>query len=287
MARGAPARQLPPSAGHPPAQMRPQPLSCVRDVRRGPGAISSAHEFRDPPRPRGRAAHLPRVREHGLSRPARRGQAGGRGRAAVAGRPGLGRLRGRPCPGQLPIVGHRADRAGGRTAARGRCLRRDGRANHRRRGILRSMVATEHDAIREHGDAVGLLYASEYPIYGRFGYGPAIRVGTWTLDTRGTSFHGEVAGCVDVVKPDPEARGPSRPSSTRGGSATRARSGGATIAGSTTWGANPPGASAGRDSSPCTGMPPARSTATSAIGRKRSGSSGSPGRSSTSTTSRP
>jgi len=78
---------------------------------------------------------------------------------------------------------------------------------HRRRGILRSMVATEHDAIREHGDAVGLLYASEYPIYGHFGYGPAIRVGTWTLDTRGTSFHGEVAGCVDVVKPDPEARG--------------------------------------------------------------------------------
>ena len=43
---------------------------------------------------------------------------------------------------------------------------------HRRRGILRRMVAAEHGAARARGEAVGLLYASEYPIYGRFGYGP-------------------------------------------------------------------------------------------------------------------
>ncbi|HKG19938.1 MAG TPA: GNAT family N-acetyltransferase, partial [Candidatus Limnocylindrales bacterium] len=34
---------------------------------------------------------------------------------------------------------------------------------HRRRGVLRQMVAAEHAAIRERGEAIGLLYASEYP----------------------------------------------------------------------------------------------------------------------------
>ncbi len=78
---------------------------------------------------------------------------------------------------------------------------------HRRRGILRRMVGAEHRAIREHGDAVGLLYASEFPIYGRFGYGPATRVATWTLDALVTGFAGrELVGSVDVVKPDDAAR---------------------------------------------------------------------------------
>ena len=40
---------------------------------------------------------------------------------------------------------------------------------YRRRGILRAMVAAEHLAIRERGETIGLLYASEYPIYRRFG----------------------------------------------------------------------------------------------------------------------
>ncbi len=62
---------------------------------------------------------------------------------------------------------------------------------HRRRGILRRMVAREHEAARERGEAVALLYASEYPIYGRFGYGPACRSATWTLDARATGFVGE------------------------------------------------------------------------------------------------
>jgi predicted acetyltransferase len=76
---------------------------------------------------------------------------------------------------------------------------------HRRRGVLRSMAAAEHGAIRERGEALGLLYASEYPIYGRFGYGPACRVASWTLHTRDTSLHGGIpAGRVEVVRPDPD-----------------------------------------------------------------------------------
>jgi predicted acetyltransferase len=76
---------------------------------------------------------------------------------------------------------------------------------HRRRGILRAMVAAEHAAMRERGEAIGLLYASEYPIYTRFGYGPGVRDATWSLDTRSTAFHGEATGQLELVKPDPDA----------------------------------------------------------------------------------
>jgi predicted acetyltransferase len=77
---------------------------------------------------------------------------------------------------------------------------------HRRRGVLRGMVAAEHAASRERGEAVALLYAAEYPIYGRFGYGPGCFESTWTLDARATAFHGEPAGTVELVTPSPETR---------------------------------------------------------------------------------
>jgi predicted acetyltransferase len=77
---------------------------------------------------------------------------------------------------------------------------------HRRRGILRALTTAEHGAIRERGEAVGLLYASEYGIYGRFGYGPACRVATWTLDALATSFHGDPVSGVELVVPDKAVR---------------------------------------------------------------------------------
>jgi predicted acetyltransferase len=73
---------------------------------------------------------------------------------------------------------------------------------HRRRGILRAMVEAEHAAIRERAEAFGLLYAAEYPIYGRFGYGPGVREATLTLDTRKTGFHAAASGRVELVKAD-------------------------------------------------------------------------------------
>ena len=77
---------------------------------------------------------------------------------------------------------------------------------HRRRGILRAMVRVEHDAIREQGDALALLFASEYPIYGRFGYGPATREATWTLDATRTGFVEAAGGSVELAGPSPETR---------------------------------------------------------------------------------
>jgi predicted acetyltransferase len=77
---------------------------------------------------------------------------------------------------------------------------------HRRRGILRAMVAAEHDAIRQRGEQVGLLYASEYPIYGRFGYGPAVREATWTVDATATRFHVQPASTIEIVPVNEESR---------------------------------------------------------------------------------
>jgi predicted acetyltransferase len=48
------------------------------------------------------------------------------------------------------------------------------RADHRRRGLLTRLLAALHDQARERGEPIAALWASEAPIYGRFGYGPAI-----------------------------------------------------------------------------------------------------------------
>ncbi|HEY7130942.1 MAG TPA: GNAT family N-acetyltransferase [Candidatus Limnocylindrales bacterium] len=59
---------------------------------------------------------------------------------------------------------------------------------HRRRGVLSRMVRAGHQGARERGEVVSMLFASEYPIYGRFGYGPATTWTSWTLRPRQTSF---------------------------------------------------------------------------------------------------
>ena len=79
------------------------------------------------------------------------------------------------------------------------------RPTHRRRGTLTALTAAEHAVIRERGEAFGLLYASEYPIYGRFGYGPGCRAATWTLDASRTSFHGAPASGIELMTPDAAA----------------------------------------------------------------------------------
>lgn len=79
------------------------------------------------------------------------------------------------------------------------------RPTHRRKGILRRMVEVAHADIRDRGESVGLLYASEYAIYGRFGYGVATGAATWTLDTHSTEVIGE-PGRVELVLPDAALR---------------------------------------------------------------------------------
>ncbi|WP_229758702.1 GNAT family N-acetyltransferase [Peterkaempfera bronchialis] len=55
-------------------------------------------------------------------------------------------------------------------------------ATHRRRGLLSRMMARDLAAASERGDAVAILIAAEYRIYGRFGFGPATRCGGLEID---------------------------------------------------------------------------------------------------------
>ncbi len=73
---------------------------------------------------------------------------------------------------------------------------------HRRQGLLRRLVDHEHGAMRDRGEALSILHASEYPIYGRFGYGMAVREATWSVETDNPAFHGTAAGSVELVRPD-------------------------------------------------------------------------------------
>ncbi|HXG77095.1 MAG TPA: GNAT family N-acetyltransferase [Gaiellaceae bacterium] len=45
--------------------------------------------------------------------------------------------------------------------------------SHRRRGILRELMRRQLEDVRERGEPLAILWASESAIYGRFGYGPA------------------------------------------------------------------------------------------------------------------
>ncbi|MEU9351804.1 GNAT family N-acetyltransferase [Streptomyces griseoloalbus] len=55
-------------------------------------------------------------------------------------------------------------------------------ATHRRRGLLTRMMAQDLAAAKERGDVVATLIAAEYPIYGRYGFGPATSTTEWTVD---------------------------------------------------------------------------------------------------------
>jgi predicted acetyltransferase len=53
---------------------------------------------------------------------------------------------------------------------------------HRRRGLLTGMMGRDLADAAERGDAVSILLASEWRIYGRYGFGPATEEAEWTVD---------------------------------------------------------------------------------------------------------
>ncbi len=57
-------------------------------------------------------------------------------------------------------------------------------ATHRRRGVLTRMLGASLTAARERGDALSILVAAEWPIYGRFGYAPAVRTARYSYFPR-------------------------------------------------------------------------------------------------------
>jgi len=70
---------------------------------------------------------------------------------------------------------------------------------HRRQGVARRMMAAELGRAKERGDAVAALVAAEYPIYGRFGFGPATETAQWLVGARDLRFRRELPGRIELV----------------------------------------------------------------------------------------
>ena len=72
---------------------------------------------------------------------------------------------------------------------------------HRRRGILRGLMRKEIDDVREWGEPLATLYASEGAIYRHYGYGPASISGDIALPCANASFYATppAAGRVRMV----------------------------------------------------------------------------------------
>ncbi|MFM9611731.1 GNAT family N-acetyltransferase [Streptomyces niveiscabiei] len=78
---------------------------------------------------------------------------------------------------------------------------------HRRRGLLSRIMREDLAAAKERGDVVATLIAAEYPIYGRYGFGPATSVAEWSIDVPRTGLDPrwaapECGGRIEVLEPE-------------------------------------------------------------------------------------
>ncbi|MEU4213694.1 GNAT family N-acetyltransferase [Streptomyces sp. NPDC026206] len=85
--------------------------------------------------------------------------------------------------------------------------------SHRRQGVLRAMMRHQLTELRARGEFLSVLLASEFPIYGRFGYGPATYAQRLTVPrdqaafalprargTAGAPAAGSDAGSVELLR---------------------------------------------------------------------------------------
>jgi len=77
---------------------------------------------------------------------------------------------------------------------------------HRRRGVLTRMLEADLRGALERGEAASILIAAEYPIYGRFGFGPVTEQATYTVETAAAEFRRATAGKGDLL-PAAQLRG--------------------------------------------------------------------------------
>ena len=70
---------------------------------------------------------------------------------------------------------------------------------HRRRGLLSRMITADLRASADRGEPLGILIASEYPIYSRFGYGPACDGASYSVDASHARFRTQAGGAVELV----------------------------------------------------------------------------------------
>ncbi|WP_055484411.1 GNAT family N-acetyltransferase [Streptomyces sp. WMMB 322] len=73
---------------------------------------------------------------------------------------------------------------------------------HRRRGLLTRMMGSALDAAKERGDAFASLISAEYPIYGRYGFGPASWTSEWEVDVPRSGLDPRLSGPDDGSRLD-------------------------------------------------------------------------------------
>lgn len=73
------------------------------------------------------------------------------------------------------------------------------RPTHRRRGTLRRLDADDVARAAGRGEVASVLISAEWPIYGRFGYGPATWQGRWVVRTREAGLDLEPVGTIENV----------------------------------------------------------------------------------------
>lgn len=74
---------------------------------------------------------------------------------------------------------------------------------HRRRGSLNGMMTASLRQAADRGDAVSILISARWPIYGRYGYGPATEWAAYTVNADHFALRPEVTdpGSIDIVTP--------------------------------------------------------------------------------------
>lgn len=70
---------------------------------------------------------------------------------------------------------------------------------HRRQGLLGRMITAELAAARERGAALSVLIAANWPIYGRFGYGPATETAEYRIDARTAALTPAAEAAADAA----------------------------------------------------------------------------------------
>jgi predicted acetyltransferase len=72
---------------------------------------------------------------------------------------------------------------------------------HRRQGLLTNMITRDLNESKERGEVLSALIAAEYPIYGRFGYGPAVASVELLIEARARFRAPADRGTVELVDP--------------------------------------------------------------------------------------
>jgi len=74
-------------------------------------------------------------------------------------------------------------------------------STHRRRGHLTRLMHAQLQRLADEGTAIATLIAAEWPIYGRFGYGPAVDACKLEVDTTSAAFRQPPTGSIELVTP--------------------------------------------------------------------------------------